>query len=124
MEDWGGTFQTMVFWTTTMLRRRHRLPPLPRNWPASIKSAVPHVISLVLCSLAHIHGWAGDSPSARLRLKAKLDRDNQEIALLREEMRIKDARMKHLPPDQRPHYPPIERMSVLELKATRNWSLA
>ena len=106
------------------MARRPQLPPLPRNWPTSVKSAVLHVISLAQYSLAFTHGWAADSRNARIGLKAKLDRANQEIALLREEMRIKDARMRHLPPHQRPHYPPIERMSILELKAARNWSLA
>ena len=98
--------------------------PLPRNWPESVKSAVLHTISLAQYGLAYTRGWAADSRNGRLRLKAKLDRANQEIALLREEMRIKDARMKHLPPQRRPHYPPSERMSILELKAARNWSLA
>ena len=31
--------------------------------------------------------------------------------------------MKHLSPHEWPHYPPVERVSVLELKAARNWSL-
>jgi transposase InsO family protein len=104
--------------------RRNHLPPLPHNWPASVKSAVLHAISLAQYSLAYVHGWAADSRNAPIGLKAKLDRANQEIALLREEMRIKDARMKHLPPHERPHYPPVERMSILELKSARNWSLS
>lgn len=107
-----------------MAHRHLQLPPLPRNWPASVKSAVLHVISLAQYSLAQAHGWAVDSRNTRIGLKAKLDRANQEIALLREEMRIKDARMTHLPPHQRPHYPPTERLAILELKAARNWSLA
>ena len=82
--------------------RRTHLPPLPRGWPTSVKSAVLHVISLAQYSLAQTRGWAADSWNARVGLKARLDRANQEIALLREEMRIKDARMKHLPPHQRP----------------------
>ena len=43
---------------------------------------------------------------------------------LREELRIKDARMAHLPAHRRPHYPPMERMAILELRAARGWSLA
>jgi transcriptional regulator with XRE-family HTH domain len=107
-----------------MVHRRSQLHPKPRNWPASVKSTVLHAISLAQYSLAYVHGWAADSRNARIGLKAKLDRANREIALLREEMRIKDARMKHLSPHERPHYPPVERMSILELKAARNWSLA
>jgi putative transposase len=48
----------------------------------------------------------------------------EEGALLREEIRIKDARMDHIPPHRRPHYPPPERLAILELKAARGWSLA
>ena len=38
-------------------------------------------------------------------------------------MRIKDARMAQLDPHHRPHYPPTERLAILELKAARGWSL-
>jgi len=37
---------------------------------------------------------------------------------------IKDARMERLPAQRRPHYPPIERLAILELRAARGWSLA
>jgi hypothetical protein len=66
----------------------------------------------------YVHGWAADSRNARLRLKGKIARANRKTTLLREEMRIKDARMKHLSPHQRPHYRPVERMSIFEMKAS------
>jgi transposase-like protein len=44
------------------------------------------------------------------------------LALLQEEMRIKDARMLRIPAQRRPHYPPIERLAILELRAARGWS--
>jgi hypothetical protein len=69
---------------------------MPKNWPRSVKSAVLHVVSVAQYSLAQARRWAADSRNARIGLKAKLDRANQENALLREEMRIKDARMKHV----------------------------
>lgn len=47
-----------------------------------------------------------------------------EIALRREEIRIKDARMAKIPAKNRPFYPPLERMGILELRAARAWSLA
>jgi hypothetical protein len=43
---------------------------------------------------------------------------------LREELRIKDARLAKIDPRRRPYYPPVERMAVLALKAARRWSLA
>ena len=58
------------------------------------------------------------SANCRVRLKAELDRANQDIALLREEVRIKDARMARIDPHRRPHYPPVEWLAVLQLRAT------
>jgi transposase InsO family protein len=45
------------------------------------------------------------------------------MALLRAEIRIKDARMAALAPHRRPHYPPPERLEILELRAARGWSV-
>jgi transposase InsO family protein/DNA-binding transcriptional regulator YiaG len=42
--------------------------------------------------------------------------------LLGEEIRIKDARMQRIDPHKRSHYPPTERMAILELRAARGWS--
>ena len=94
-----------------------------RAHPSCVKSAVLHVISLAQFALAHTRGWAANCPNARIRLKAELDRAKQEIALLREQIRIKDARMASISPQCRPHYPPTERLAILELKAARGWSL-
>ncbi len=96
---------------------------MPKGWPASVKSAVIHTVALAQYVAVFTRSWAADCPIARVRLKAKLDRANQEIANLREEMRIKDARMASIPPHRRPQYPPTERMAILELKAARCWSL-
>ncbi len=45
-----------------------------------------------------------------------------EIALLKEELRIKDERWSRLSSRRRPHYTAIERLRILELKAARGWS--
>jgi transposase InsO family protein len=97
--------------------------PLPSHWSAAAKSAMLRGIGLAQFALAYTRGWAANSRNARVRLKAQLDRAQQEISLLREEVRIKNARMARIPPPQRPHYPPTERMAILELKAARAWSL-
>ncbi|MBI2375940.1 MAG: hypothetical protein HYV07_18245 [Deltaproteobacteria bacterium] len=55
------------------------------------------------------------------RLQAALDQAKTELALLREELRLKDAR---LDAGKRPHYRPAERLAILELRAARGWSLA
>jgi putative transposase len=96
--------------------------PLPKGWPNRIRSAVIHVISLAHFSLTFTRSVAANCINARIRLKADINRLRQEIALLTEEMRIKDARMERIPAQRRPHYPPVERMAVLELRAARAWS--
>jgi putative transposase len=97
--------------------------PLPKGWKKQVRSAVLHVISLAQYAAAYTRGWAADSTNARVRLKTELDRANQELLLLREEIRIKDTRLARIDPHRRPHYPPTERMAILQLKATRGWSL-
>jgi putative transposase len=72
--------------------------------------------------LIYSRSWAADSSNQRVRLKAERDRWEQEVAQLREAMRIKDVRMAQLAPQRRPHYPATERMAILELRATRSWS--
>ena len=67
---------------------------------------------------------------ARVALLAATDRVatsvhlEHEPALLREELRIKDARLERVPPHRRPHYPAVERLAILELRAARGWSAA
>ena len=67
--------------------------PLPKAWPSHVKSGVLHIISLAHFSITHARGWAAKSVSASVRIATEKDRLHQEIALLREELRIKDARM-------------------------------
>jgi len=104
---------------------RHQNPgrtPLPRGWPQHVRLALLHVIASAQYAVAYTRGWAVDSPIRRLRLKAENARLRQEVALLTEEIRIKDARVKRGEPQRRPHYLPIERMAILELRMARAWS--
>ncbi len=97
---------------------------LPNQWPSRVRSGVLHAISLAHFSLTFTRSWAANSRNARIRLKQENDRLQQELALLIEEMRIKDARMERIPAQRRPHYPPIERLAILELRAARGWSMS
>jgi hypothetical protein len=89
--------------------------PLPRHWKNHVKAAILHVISLAQYAIAYTRSWAADSRNARVRLTAEKDRLQQQLALLRQEIRIKDARMARLPAHLRPQYTPVERMAILEL---------
>jgi len=95
---------------------------LPKRWPRQVKSAVLHAISLARLSLTAAYGWVASRADARVRLRAQRDQARQEIALLREELHVKDHRMERVAPHRRPHYPPIERLAILELRAARGWT--
>jgi len=95
---------------------------LPRGWPRHVRSAMLHVIALGQHAVAHTRSWAINSRITCVRLKAENDQLRQEVALLTEEIRIKDARMKRVDPQRRPHYVPAERMAILEVRAARAWS--
>ena len=97
---------------------------LPKNWPQSVKTAVLHVIALAHVAIVHARSIVVNSPDARTRLTGDLQGALDEITLLEEELRIKDARMAMIDPHRRPYYRPIERMAILELKAARGWSQA
>ena len=96
---------------------------LPKSWSTHVKSAMLHVISMAQYATAYTRGWAADSANARVRLKARVEQLEQELACLREEVRIKDARMSSITPHKRPHYTPTERLAILELRAARCWKL-
>jgi hypothetical protein len=58
----------------------------------------------------------------RSRLHVDLERARGEIALLREELAIKDARWVRVPCRRRPHFSGIQRMRILQVKSARGWS--
>ena len=102
---------------------RQPMAHLPKKWSNHVQSAVLHVISLAQYALVEVRGWAASSFNPRLRLAAEVERLDSEVVLVREEIRLKDARMGRLAPSQRPRYRATERMAILELRAARGWSL-
>ncbi len=106
------------------MRQDWRDIPLPSTWPKHARSAIVHVIALGRAAIVCARGKAANTPLAAGQLRAKLDSARAEISLLREELRIKDARMATLEPRRRPHYRPTERLSIIELRAARGWSLS
>jgi len=98
--------------------------PVPSIWAKNVKSAVLHVISLAHYAIVAARDWAANSLNARARLSGDNGELKQEVQLLCEELRTKDARIAKIDPRRRPHYPATERMAILELKAARGWSLA
>ena len=105
-----------------MAAKKPQQIPLPTSWTKHVRSAMLHVIALAQYAAVYSRSWAVDSMNGRVRLKAENDRLLEEVARLREEMRIKDARMASITPQRRPHYAPVERLAILELRAARGWS--
>jgi transcriptional regulator with XRE-family HTH domain len=96
--------------------------PLPRNWSSHVKSAVLHAISLASAVFTYARSRAATSCTRLARLQAELSAAKTEIALLREEISLKDERFSRVPAHERPFYRPIERMRILNLRAARGWS--
>ncbi len=96
--------------------------PLPKEWTKTIRSSVLHAVSLASAALTTAWGRAARNRRPRVQIVAELERAKTEIAVLKEELSIKDARWSRVPPRRRPYYSPIQRMRVLRLKAARSWS--
>jgi putative transposase len=103
---------------------RESVPPLPPAWPQQVKRGVLEVLGIAHLAVTTTRSWCENSRLIRVRLASRVERLEAEVALLQEEMRIKDARVAKLEPARRPHYGPRERMAILELRAARGWSLA
>lgn len=88
---------------------------LPNGWTKHVRSAVLRAVALAATAWTLARSRAATSRHQRERLRAELDRAQTEIALLKEELSIKDARWSRLLSRRRPHYTPFERMRILQL---------
>lgn len=95
---------------------------LPSGWPRHVRSALLQAASLAHRAVTYSRSWAADSPLTRVRLASRLEQAHHEIALLREEIRIKDTRWAKIDARRRPHYTPTERLAILALRTARAWS--
>ena len=64
---------------------------LPKAWPANVKMAVLHVIALAHAAPVLARSIAVNSPDARTRRAGDLQGSLDEIAMLEEELHIKDG---------------------------------
>ncbi|HMA93089.1 MAG TPA: hypothetical protein VKP30_10410, partial [Polyangiaceae bacterium] len=106
------------------LWQNSRQVPLPNDWPEYSKRGLLAAVALAHRAMVFAHSWCVNSRIARVRLAAENVALRARVALLQEQMRIKDARLMHIPPQCRPHYPPTERLAILALKASQGWNNA
>ena len=66
---------------------------LLRDWPKSVISAYLSAVALARLALVEARSWCVNSPIARVRLAAENEQLDSEVAMLREELRINDARL-------------------------------
>ncbi len=98
--------------------------PLPPEWPDFVADGFRHAVAAAHYAVVWIESWCVNSPVERVRLRGEVVRLGNEVALLKEELRIKDDRLGRIPPRNRPLYPPPARLAILLLKAARGWSAA
>ena len=96
--------------------------PLPPSWPDHVKSAFLNALGMAHMGMACVRGWCANSPVTEVGLRGEDERLRSEVELLREELRIKDARMARVSARRRPRYAPADRLAILELKACRGWN--
>ena len=96
--------------------------PLPRGETRRVKSTILQILALSHYTFTAVVARAANARDGRTRVRAETDRLDQDLALLQEELRIKDARMARLAPHRRPFYTPLERMAILEIRSARGWS--
>jgi hypothetical protein len=92
------------------------------SWLDQVKSAFLCALGMAHLGMACIRGWCANSPVTQVGLQADSERFRSEVSLLREEQRIKDARMARMPARHRPRYTPVDRLAILQLRASRGWN--
>ncbi len=96
--------------------------PLPKGWRKVTRAGVLHAISVAAMAMTSAWSKASAGRSSRQRALAEVDRLRTEVALLTEELDLKDARWARVPARRRPYYRPVQRMQILQLRAARGWS--
>lgn len=89
---------------------------LPKHWDEHLKSAFICAVSLAHRAFIIALTPCLNSVIDRNRLQGEILLLRSEVALLKEEMRIKDARSLRVAAAARPHYRPAERMAILAVK--------
>ena len=98
--------------------------PLPPNWNQHAKRGILAVFTLAHFTITAVRAWGNSNLVPGVRRELRIERLENEVALLREQLRILHARYAKIDPMSRPHYVPADPFAILALKETRGWSIA
>ncbi len=97
--------------------------PTPERWSDLVRKSMLHIASLVRWNMITVHSDSeGLSNTFEVRHSSEVQRRDNEIALLNEQLRIMQTRLDKVPPKNRPHYSAHERLAILTFKAARGWN--
>src|SRR5262245_14855507 len=96
--------------------------PVPKDWKSVVKRALLCAVGLERLALAEVRAGFEQALDPRARLVSKVSRLEEALALRDEECRILRARIERLPSQKRPHYPAVERLAILLLRAKCGWN--
>ena len=95
---------------------------IPGGWNKRVRWGILNTLALARICFMDVMATKSVSRRKGDRTCAENTRLRHEVELLREEIRIKDARMSRVPCRRRPYYSPVERMAILEQRTLRGWS--
>ncbi|MBL8743031.1 MAG: DDE-type integrase/transposase/recombinase [Myxococcales bacterium] len=95
--------------------------PLPTGWSETVKTALLQVSALARVAILDVRAGFATGPKDA-KTAARIAALETEVGQLREELRIKDARMARLDPRKRPHFAADDRLAILLLRAARGWT--
>lgn len=98
--------------------------PLPRHWSDNVQRGWLCAIALAHRGMTFVRAWAENSPLPRVRLAGELAVARMQLALAERENRLLRARFERVPPANRPHFAPAERLEILAIKSETGWSAA
>jgi len=96
--------------------------PLPKAWNDSIKRGLLASFTLAHYTLVSIRAWGNKVEQPLVRYEIQIERLQDQVALLQEQLRIvtaRAARAKSLP-----HYTPLDRFAILSVQQACGWSMA
>ncbi len=97
---------------------------LPRQWSDNVQRGWLCAIALAHRGMTFVRAWAENSPLPRVRLAGELAFARMRLALIERENRLLRARFERVPPANRPHFAPAERLEILAIKSETGWTAA